>query len=63
MAIQQAQVNAGQRLGGRRVTAANAPEPPLMPVVESLKKSAPLPADLDPLVQLQVKETLEEQPL
>jgi hypothetical protein len=63
MAIQQAQVNAGARPGGRRVTAANAPEPPVMPVVESLKKSEPLPANLDPLVQVQLKETLETLPL
>jgi hypothetical protein len=63
MAIQQAAVNSGARPGGKRVTAANAPEPPPMPTVEPLTKSAKLPADLDPLVQLQVKETLETLPL
>ncbi len=59
MAIQQAAVNSGSRPGGRRVTAANAPEPPVMPVVEPLTKSAQLPENLDPLVQVQLKETLE----
>jgi hypothetical protein len=60
MAIQQAAVNSGARPGGRRVTAANAPEPPVMPTIAPVMKSAQLPSNLDPLVQLQVKEELSE---
>jgi hypothetical protein len=60
MALQQAAVNVGQRPGGRRVTAANAPDPPPMPTVAPLKKSPPLPSDLDPLVKTLLKEDLAE---
>lgn len=60
MTLQQAQVNAGARLGGHRATAANAPEAPTMPIIAPLTKSSKLPENLDPLIQVQLKEDLVE---
>lgn len=57
--LRQASINTG-RGGGMMFSPANTPAPPAMPTIEPGINSAPLPEDLDSLVQKEIKEDLAE---
>ena len=58
--LQQAQVNAGAGRGMGRSRIDPSVIAPTMPVIDSVKKSAPLPENLDPLVYTLLKDDLAE---